>query len=81
MYYKVIKPIRGARFTNEEGLEQDITGFTGKLTMKFGPVGFLTLKQKNGLEVDVRGDIVEEVSEFDYETAGQLKLIKEVDND
>ena len=81
MYYKVIKPIRGARFTDEEGKECDCIGFVGKVTMKFGPVGFFTLKQKSGLEIDVRGDIIEEVAEFDYETAGQFKLIKEVENE
>jgi len=80
MYYKVTKPIR-VRFTDPEGLERDITGFVGKAVMRFGPCGFITLKQKNGLEVDIRTDIVEEVSEFDYETAGQFKLFEEVDNE
>jgi len=81
VYYKIVKPIRGARFTDDSGRECDCIGFVGKVTMKFGPVGFFSLKQKNGLEVDAREDVIEEVAEFDYETASQFELIKEVDNE
>jgi len=80
-YYKVVKPLNRSGFVDSEGLKSSGVGFVGKVTMKFEPMKYLTLKQKDGLQIDARTDIVEEVSEFDYETAGQFKLFEEVDND
>ena len=79
-YYKIVKPLRGARFISPDGLYSEGQGFVGKATMVFNPMKFFTLKQKDGLQIDARADIIEESTEFDYETAAQLKLTKEVDN-
>ena len=79
-YYKVIGAIRGSRFISPDGKYSEGQGFVGKVTMKFNPMKFFTLKQKDGLQIDARADIIEESTEFDFETAVQLKLTTEVDN-
>jgi len=81
MYYKVVKPLNRSGFVDSKGLRCDGVGFIGKVVMKFDPMKYLTLKQRDGLQIDARTDIVEEVAEFDYETAVQFKLFEEVDND
>jgi hypothetical protein len=80
MYYKVTKAVGTARFENPEGLQCGGQGFVGKAVMKFGVGGFISIRQKDGLTIDARMDIVEKVAEFDFETAAQLKLITEMEN-